>query len=331
MKLLLCTLAAFALFVGVSARLGTDTDENGRKLEADIADVFAEMMDDAADASEKVRDLEGKYGGEMKEYDWGSSMMSGGKQFDMAKIMEAFSKDVNYTDLYDRCCSSLDADMPSSYDMTKGADVPKEDKPCKCPIRESDKFVAKWDEKCESSVKPKADAQAAGEEVPTMAEQFMEKFGEGGAGGFNMEKFFSGKDKNYTDIYMRCCGEDLSDCNCPVRQNETYAEKWEDSCETKLAYKAGIKEYDGSGAGGYGGSSFGGMGSMMEKFFGKSKNYTDIYDRCCTTQDGLFATSYDEDVASCKCPVRQNETFSEKWSTSCEEKIAPKVMEEMSG
>ena len=193
------------------------------------------------------------------------------------------------------------------------------------------RFETRWDEKCESSVRPKAEAQAAGEEVPSMADELMGKM-EGG--GFSMEKFFSGKDKNYTDVYMRCCGEDLSDCNCPVRLNETYAEKWENSCETKLAYKAGIKEYDGSGAT-YGdmtgSSSFGDMGMMMEKFFGKDKNYTDVYDRCCSTQEGLFATSYDEDVTSCNCPVRQKEELSEKWSTSCAEKIAPKVMEEMSG
>ena len=141
MKLLL-SLAAFALFVGVHARLGTDDNNNARKLEVDIADVFADMMDDAADASEKLRELTGKYGGgEMKEYDYGSMMSgtSGGKQFNLTKIMEAFSKDVNYTDLYHRCCSSLDEDMPSSYDMTRGADTPKEEKSCKCPIRESDK------------------------------------------------------------------------------------------------------------------------------------------------------------------------------------------------
>jgi len=47
---------------------------------------------------------------------------------------------------------------------------------------------------------------------------------------------------NFTDVYERCCGENLSACNCPVRQNGTYAAKWEKSCNTSLAYKAGVKE-----------------------------------------------------------------------------------------
>ena len=272
---------------------------------------------------------------------------------------------VNFTDIYNRCCASDGTIItPTEYDSTPES--------CDCPVRNIGDFEAKWDEKCVSSVGPKAIAEITGEaDLKTGMELFMEAMadkdmdkdmdfgsmmdgdfdfsgmmddGFGDAFGDMMESIFG--PVNYTDIQNRCCSSgtsaydaDPSVCNCPVRNNTKYLAKWEEQCTTKIAMKAAEEqagggsataETDGSGEFDLG-SMMDGMDMDMESFFeslfGKSVNYTQVYDNCCKTAESedLFETAYDKtDGASCKCPVRQS---NEKWVTACDNKIVPKLIE----
>ena len=87
-------------------------------------------------------------------------------------------------------------------------------------------------------------------------------------------------------------------------------------------------ETDGSGAFDLG-SMMDGMDMDLESFFeslfGKSVNYTQVYDNCCETAEGFFDTAYSTiGTSSCKCPVRQSNP---KWETACADKIVPKLTE----
>jgi len=166
--------------------------------------------------------------------------------------------------------------------------------------------------------------------------------GFGDAFGDIMESFFGPVD--YIDIQDRCCPNasgdsaydlDPSVCTCPVRNNTKFLAKWDEQCDTKIAAKAqeqlegGAGETDGSGGMGMGmGDMMGGsdldLESLFESLFGKSVNYTQVYDNCCETDASLFPTAYAGNTAACKCPVRQTNP---KWETACADKIIPKVLE----
>ena len=46
----------------------------------------------------------------------------------------------------------------------------------------------------------------------------------------------------YLSIYDRCCGEDLEECKCPVRELTWWSikKKWEKKCDTTILYKSSI-------------------------------------------------------------------------------------------
>jgi len=153
-------------------------------------------------------------------------------------------------------------------------------------------------------------------------------------GDFNMTNFIDEfmKDVNYTDIFDRCCPTNATvlpgtttqydltmtdSCNCPVRNNETFATEWDDSCTNKLGPQIISGET--------------GLFDMDKEFnfTFEVKNYTAVYMKCCPSQEGLPPTDYDVDNTACSCPVREKEEFAEKWSTECEETHGPKSMEEM--
>uniref|UniRef100_A0A7R9VV91 Uncharacterized protein n=1 Tax=Pseudictyota dubia TaxID=2749911 RepID=A0A7R9VV91_9STRA len=243
------------------------------------------------DAHERL--LGGEYGSDGKGWFMG-------KDFNMTEFMEKL-KDVNYTDIFDRCCPTNTTVLPgitTQYDVTDAES-------CNCPVRSNDTFATKWDESCTNNLGPKILSGETGVDMEKLTEMF--------------EKFMN---KNYTDVYDRCCSSpngtnsydaDPSSCKCPVRNSTEHVGKWEDKCENKYAVIAEGGDYN------YGGKEF--------NF--EVKNHTAVYMNCCPTQDGLPETDYDVDNAACSCPVRQDEKFAEKWYTECEETYGPKAMEEM--
>lgn len=281
-----------------------------------------------------------------KGFDMSSMMdLMGDYDLDFSNIVETMMQPVNFTDIYDRCCASNATVMASEtqYDVTNGDS-------CNCPVRNVAPFEAKWDDKCVTSVGPKSLMEINGESTPkTGMELFMEAMGgkmggdfdfgsmmgggsfDGDAFGEIMESIFGPVD--WIDIQTRCCSDDLSACNCPVRNNTKFLAKWEEQCQTKIATKAEEQENgaetDGSGGGFDLGNLMGGgdmdLESLFEAFFGKSVNYTQVYDNCCKTGDGLFVTAYSGDTSACKCPVRQTNP---KWETACADKIIPKLLDE---
>merc|ERR1712232_928747 len=42
--------------------------------------------------------------------------------------------------------------------------------------------------------------------------------------------------EDYIDLNDRCCGDDLSECKCPVREWTCFEHKWECKCEKLAAY-----------------------------------------------------------------------------------------------
>lgn len=46
----------------------------------------------------------------------------------------------------------------------------------------------------------------------------------------------------YLDIHQRCCGDDLSECKCPVRENTWFGikKRWDKKCDTTITYKSSI-------------------------------------------------------------------------------------------
>ena len=397
MKLAACPLVLAGILLGssavlVGARLGTDNvnavdDESAaaakhdsqnaqrrhRELtprRLDILDkMFSSMIEDAGRVMDQLDDyMPSTSSSTMDKGDFDmSSMMDlmGDTDFDFAKIMDTMMQPVNYTDIYDRCCASNATVMAGTtqYDVT-AADS-NLDSSCNCPVRNVAPFETKWDDKCVTSVGPKALMEINGESTPkTGMELFMEAMGGkmgdmmmggdfdfgsmmGGAGfdgdafGEIMESIFGPVD--WIDIQDRCCSSATGDsaynldpmaCNCPVRNNTKFLAKWEEQCETKIATKAQEQknggETDGSGGGGFDlGDMMGGgdmdLESLFEAFFGKSVNYTQVYDNCCDSATGLFNTAYSVDNSACKCPVRQTNP---KWETACADKIIPKLLEE---
>ena len=372
--LILALLGSSAVLVG--ARLGVensnavDADESAaakkydsqnrrlRELTPRRLDVlnkmFTGMISDVSDMmsqiDEHVPSSVAMTGGTVGDY--------GDLDFDFSKIMETMMQPVNFTDIYDRCCATnatiLDRD--TQYDVTAADSTV--DSSCSCPVRNVAPFETKWDDKCITSVGPKALAEINGESTPkTGMELFMEAMGGkmggmmdgnfdfgsmmGGSGGFDgdafgdvMESIFGPVD--WVDIEERCCSDDLSACDCPVRNDAKFLPKWEEQCQTKIAAKADEQrskggETDGGGSGFDLGDMMGGedvmdLESLFEAFFGKSVNYTQVYDNCCETakSKGLFATAYDSNKSACKCPVRQTNP---KWETACADKIIPKLLE----
>jgi len=382
-------LAGVFLVSRASARLGTSPaadDESaaasaiaaaGRRRLDILENMFSGMIDDANRVISQLQEQPPAAAKDAKDFDL-SSLMDLMSDFDFmgggdlsgdkfASIADAMTKPVNFTDLYDRCCpSSSDAAVlpggMTQYD-TMG------ESSCKCPVRNVEPYKAKWNDKCVTSVGPKALAELSGASTPkTGMELFFEAMG--GMGGMGSGEWDTGGlgespfgdafgelmdsifgPANYTDIYGRCCSSnstspseydlDPSACSCPVRNSSKFAAKWEEQCATKIAAKA-AEERNGDGDhGDTGGGSVatgetagGGMdlGSLMggdldleslfESFFGKSVNYTQVYDNCCESDPKLFATAYDADAAACRCPVRQSNP---KWTTACADKIIPRV------
>ena len=67
------------------------------------------------------------------------------------------------------------------------------------------------------------------------------------ANGQHGRQLWFGKTKKqyfekYLDIYDRCCGEDLSECKCPVREKTWWGlkNKWDKKCDTTILYKSSI-------------------------------------------------------------------------------------------
>lgn len=252
---------------------------------------------------------------------------------DPAKMLEMFmsGKDMNYTDIYDRCCSSGDESKPSQYDLNATA--------CKCPVREDESKKEIWEEKCVSKLKPNAEAEMRGEEPPVSKDFNMTKL---------MQIFMYSMTANYTDIYDRCCSSgdesdpssydlDPTSCKCPVRTNATYVAKWDDKCTNLIAYKAEAEmsgnkydyglnytyDYNANDT-----SSFD-FEALFEMMTGKEVNYTDVYDRCCSSGDEISPSQYDLNATACSCPVRNSEKYVAKWDDKCVTKIGPKAEEEM--
>lgn len=46
----------------------------------------------------------------------------------------------------------------------------------------------------------------------------------------------------YLDIHQRCCGDDLSECRCPVRETTWFGikKRWDQKCDTTILYKSSI-------------------------------------------------------------------------------------------
>ena len=381
MKLAACPLVLAGILLGssavlVGARLGTENNNNAVDDEStaakhdsqrrrrqltprrlDILDkMFSSMIEDAGRVMDQLDDYmpyASSSAMDKGDFDMSSMMdLMGDTDLDFAKIMDTMMQPVNFTDIYDRCCATNTTimDRDTQYDVT-AADS-NLDSSCNCPVRNVAPFETKWDDKCVTSVGPKALMEINGESTPkTGMELFMEAMGGkmgdmmggdfdfgsmmGGAGfdgdafGEIMESIFGPVD--WIDIQDRCCSDDISDCNCPVRNNTKFLAKWEEQCETKIATKAeeqkNGRETDGSGGGGFDlGDMMGGgdmdLESLFEAFFGKSVNYTQVYDNCCDSATGLFNTSYSVDNSACKCPVRQTNP---KWETACADKIIPKL------
>ena len=55
---------------------------------------------------------------------------------------------------------------------------------------------------------------------------------------YSKQKYFD----KYLSIYDRCCGEDLSECKCPVREKTWFGikKKWDKKCDTTIQYKSSI-------------------------------------------------------------------------------------------
>ena len=356
----------------VGARLGSENDnadstaklQTSQRRRLDLLNkMFSGMVEGAGAMTAQLDQYIGDNTDMSSEFDMSAVMdLMGDFDFDMSSMMEAMINPVNFTDIYNRCCASDGTIItPTEYDSTPES--------CDCPVRNIGDFEAKWDEKCVSSVGPKAIAEITGEaDLKTGMELFMEAMadkdmdkdmdfgsmmdgdfdfsgmmddGFGDAFGDMMESIFG--PVNYTDIQNRCCSSgtsaydaDPSVCNCPVRNNTKYLAKWEEQCTTKIAMKAAEEqagggsataETDGSGEFDLG-SMMDGMDMDMESFFeslfGKSVNYTQVYDNCCETADGFFETAYDKSTTACKCPVRQSNP---KWETACVDKIVPKLKE----
>lgn len=298
--------------MGADARLGADTEEQQERRAQAIGDVIAQALDTASDITEMLTGLKSDVDfSDMSDMD---GMMGMGGDFDLASMLEKL-KNVNHTDIFDRCCPSDDAILPG---VTTQYNFSNADS-CNCPVRTDDKFAEKWADSCANKLGPKVLSGEDGLDMEDMMEF--------------IEKMMKGKAANYTDIYDRCCSspdktnaydtEEVSPCKCPVRET-TQKEKWDEKCETKIAAKAAgdyDEEYDISG----GNFDF---GEMIDKL--ATKNSTAVYMNCCESQEGLPETMYDDDVASCKCPVRQDGMFAEKWATKCTETYGPKAMEELS-
>ena len=340
-----------------AAAVRRDSQRQRRQLtprRLDILDkMFSSMIEDAGRVMDQLDEYMPSSSSTMDkgEFDMSSMMdLMGDADLDFAKIMDTMMQPVNFTDIYDRCCGSNATVMigTTQYDATNGDS-------CNCPVRNVAPFEAKWDDKCITSVGPKALMEIKGESTPkTGMELFLEAMGgkvgdkmggdfdfgsmmggsgfDGDAFGDLMESIFSPVD--WIDIQTRCCSDDISECNCPVRNDTKFLAKWEEQCETKIATKAEEQrnggETDGSGGGGFDlGDMMGGgdmdLESLFEAFFGKSVNYTQVYDNCCESANGLFNTAYSVDNAACKCPVRQTNP---KWETACSDKIIPKLLEE---
>lgn len=367
----------------VDARLGSENDNadsasNERKLQTSqlrrldlLNKMFSGMVEGAGAITTQLDQYIGDNTDLSSEFDLSSLMDllgDSGSFGDMSSMMEAMMNPVNFTDIFNRCCAS-DATIigATEYDNTSTES-------CDCPVRNAAPFEAKWDDKCLTSVGPKALAEINGEaELKTGMELFMEAMADkdmdkgmdfsgmmdGGGdfdfsgmmdGGFGdafgdmMESIFG--PVNYTDVQNRCCSDggssaydlDPSSCACPVRNNTKYLAKWDEQCTTKIAMKAAEQqagggssataETDGSGAFDLG-SMMDGMDMDLESFFeslfGKSVNYTQVYDNCCETAEGFFDTAYSTiGTSSCKCPVRQSNP---KWETACADKIVPKLTE----
>lgn len=213
--------------------------------------------------------------------------------FNMTEFIDML-KDVNYTDIFDRCCPTNTTVLPgiTQYDST-------DTESCNCPVRNNETFATKWDESCSNKLGPKILSGETGVDMEKLFEMF--------------EKFMNA---NYTDIYDRCCSSpdgtnaydaDPSSCKCPVRNSTEHMKKWEEKCENKFAIKA-KDDFD---------------------FNFEVKNHTAVYMKCCPTQEGLPTTDYDTDSTACSCPVRQQKEFAEKWTLKCEDEYGPKAKEEM--
>ena len=378
MKLAACPLVLAGILLGssavlVGARLGTeknnavDNESEAAKHDSqqrwqltprrlDVLDkMFSSMIEDAGRVMDQLDEYMPSTSSsttDKGDFDMSSMMdLMGDADLDFAKIMDTMMQPVNFTDIYDRCCGSNATVMigTTQYDATNGDS-------CNCPVRNVAPFEAKWDDKCITSVGPKALMEINGESTPkTGMELFLEAMGGkmgdkmggdfdfgsmmGGdmSGGFGdafgeiMESIFGPVD--WVDIQQRCCSDDISDCNCPVRNNTKFLAKWEEQCETKIAMKAAEQknggETDGSGSGFDLGDMMGDgdldLESLFEAFFGKSVNYTQVYDNCCDSDGDLFLTAYSSDPSACKCPVRQTNP---KWETAFSDKIIPKLLEE---
>ena len=377
-------LGSSALFV--SARLGTENSNNAvddsaaarhdshnaqlhrRQLtprRLDILDkMFSGMIEDAGRVMDQLDEYLPSFSSTTdKQFDLSSMMdLMGDSDFDFSKIMETMMQPVNFTDIFDRCCATNATIMSGTtqYDFTLTDS-------CNCPVRNVAPFEAKWDDKCVTSVGPKALMEINGESTPkTGMELFMEAMGgkmgdmmgdggdfdlgslmgggnfDGDAFGDIMESIFGPVD--WIDVQDRCCPSASGDssydldpmaCSCPVRNDTKFVAKWDEQCETKIATKAQEQENggetDGSGGGFDLGDMMGGgdmdLESLFEAFFGKSVNYTQVYDNCCVSavSEGLFETAYSADNSACKCPVRQTNP---KWETACADKIIPKLLED---
>jgi len=238
-------------------------------------------------------------------------------------------------------------DFPALYERCCGEDTSA----CKCPVRNNEQYAEKWTTQCDTTLAYKAGVKeepAATEAATDYASISTEKdYSMGEKGIFSMlEKM--GVDLaslNYTDIYDRCCGADTEECKCPVRNNETYVEKWNASCNTTLAYKAGVTEApegwsmmseykdkmmdkaSGMMSDGDFLAQFGmtedtfDMVKLYETMFKKPFDYVAIADRCCSNNNLESPSKYMMDSSACGCPVRQQ--YQEKWDEQCEEVIVP--------